>query len=167
MWDALILAFAVTAAIGDLRWGTIPREFTTAGFLAGLLYHGFAGNLMSAALAGILGFAVGLTLFRLGAIGGGDVKLIAALGAMLSLGPWIIAMSVALVASALIAVAQAAYRCVLWRMAVNAGRLAVWLVTSGGKPHPGFHIDAPGALRAPFGGAAALGTACALLMVRL
>ena len=167
MWDALILAFAVTAAIGDLRWGTIPREFTTAGFLTGLLYHGVAGNLMSAALAAVLGFAVGLTLFRLGAVGGGDVKLIAALGAMLSLGPWLIAMSVAVVVAAVIALVQAACHGVLWKMLVNSGRLAAWLVTSGGKPHPGFHIDNPGALRAPFGGAAALGTACALLLVRL
>lgn len=167
MWDALILAFALAAAIGDIRWGTIPREFTSAGFLIGLLYHGLFGSLMSAALAGILGFAVGLTLFRLGAIGGGDVKLIAALGAMLSLGPWLIAMAVALVAAAFFALAQAAYRGVLWKMVVNSGRLAMWLIRSGGRPHPAFHIDSPGALRAPFGGAAALGTACALLMVRL
>src|SRR5207244_10997265 len=93
----LIIAFVCAAALFDVRSGIIPRQLSLFGLISGLLIHAFAGGFLSAAIAAVIGFAVGLTFFQLGAIGGGDVKLITALGALLGLRSWVIAMGVAVV----------------------------------------------------------------------
>jgi prepilin peptidase CpaA len=161
-WDAAVLAFVVTAAASDLRWRRIPRWLTLTGLLCGVLYHALIGGVLSSVVAAFLGFAAGLALFQLGAIGGGDVKLITALGAMLGFSQWVFAMEVAIFASALIALTQAAVRGVLWQTVAGVGELARWLFSSGGKRHPSIHVANTAALRAPFGVAAALGTMVAL-----
>jgi prepilin peptidase CpaA len=82
------------AAIIDLRTGHIPNRLTLGAFALGVgghvipaLAHGglagaataFAETMIGAALGG----AVPFLLWRMGALGGGDVKLFAALGALL------------------------------------------------------------------------------------
>lgn len=158
IWHTLVIAFVLTAAAGDVRWRKIPRAFTTAGLLAGLLFHLLYGGLASAAIAAFLAFAIGLTLFQLGAIGGGDVKLIVALGAMLGLKSWLFAMELAVMAAALIALMQAVRHRVLWQTVRNIGASLRWLATSGVKAHPVINVNNPAMLRAPFGVAAAMGT---------
>jgi prepilin peptidase CpaA len=115
-----------------------------------------------AVAAAFIGFAAGLALFQLGAIGGGDVKLIAALGAMLGLSHWVFAMEISIFASALIALTQAAVRGVLRQTLAGVVDLVRWLVSSGGKKHPLIHVANTAKLRAPFGAAAALGTIVAV-----
>jgi prepilin peptidase CpaA len=161
-WDAAVLAFVVTAAASDLRSRRIPRWLTVTGVVCGLLYHAAFGGIVTSLVATFVGFAAGLALFQLGAVGGGDVKLITALGAMLGLPHWIVAMEIAVFASALIALTQAAVRGVLWQTVISVGELARWLFTSGGKRHPSLNVDNPSTLRAPFGVAAAIGTMVAL-----
>ena len=104
VWNALILAFVLTAAVGDIRWRKIPRLMTTAAVAAGLIFHlvhgGLGWEFASALIATLIAFGVGLSFFQLGAIGGGDVKLITALGALLGLERWITAMEVAVIAAA-------------------------------------------------------------------
>lgn len=162
-WDAAVLAFVVTAAASDLRWRTIPRWLTLTGILCGFAYHAAFGGIITALVAAFLGFAAGLALFQLGAVGGGDVKLITALGAMLGLTHWIFAMEVAIFASALIALTQAAVRGSLRQTVAGVGDLARWLFTSGVKRHPTLHVANAATLRAPFGVAAAIGTLAAML----
>src|SRR5512146_2989357 len=79
VWNALILAFALTAAVGDIRWRKIPRALTTLAVAARLIFHLLHGGFASALIATLIAFGVGLSFFQLGAIGGGDVKLITAL----------------------------------------------------------------------------------------
>ena len=79
-----ILFFSVTAAGMDLAYGRIFNWFTVSMGALGLVYAVFSGGLhgLGAALLGILaGFVLYSWLFMLGVLGGGDVKLLMALGA--------------------------------------------------------------------------------------
>lgn len=88
--DPIILAsvtatLAVAAAI-DLRSQRIPNLLTFGAAGAALLYHGLTQGLdgLLFGLAGLgLGLAVMLPPYLLGVMGGGDVKLMAAMGAWL------------------------------------------------------------------------------------
>jgi prepilin peptidase CpaA len=75
----------VMAAALDLKFRRIPNVLTVAGVVAGLVLRAFGGG--SAVIAGCEGVGLGLLLtvpfFFLGALGGGDVKLVAAVGAFL------------------------------------------------------------------------------------
>jgi prepilin peptidase CpaA len=92
----ILLALALTAAAAALDYctGHIPNELTLGALAFAPLSHALVavradGSWMSGlagaggSLAGMLvGAALPLLLFRMGAIGGGDVKLFAALGAV-------------------------------------------------------------------------------------
>jgi prepilin peptidase CpaA len=162
MWNALILAFVLTVAIGDVRWRKIPRWMTTLAVACGLVFHAAYGGFPSAVLATLIAFGVGLSFFQLGAIGGGDVKLITALGAMLGLDRWILAMEIAVMAAATIGIMQAVRRGMLKQLLRNVGELVKWLA---GKrmAHPTINVRNTALVRAPFGVAAALGTLFAVL----
>src|SRR4051794_3661577 len=82
-WLAAVLG--VAASIADLRSRTIPNWLTLAGGIAGIVcaasmgWHSFGMALAGAAV----GFLVMLPLNLCGAMGGGDVKLMAAFGTLL------------------------------------------------------------------------------------
>jgi len=162
-WNAVVLAFAVTAAVGDIRWRKIPRALTTAGVIVGLLFHAVYGGFLTAALASVLGFVLGLAFFRLGAVGGGDVKLMTALGAMLGLKPWLFAMEVAILAAGVLALVQAVRAGRLRQTIRNMGETLRWVRTSGLQTHPVINASNPAMLRSPFGVAAAVGTFMAVI----
>lgn len=76
--------FALAGAVCDLRWRRIPNRLTGAAFLAGVIVstllsglRGLLDSLAAALLAGGI-FAI---MFFLGGMGGGDVKLMAAIAA--------------------------------------------------------------------------------------
>jgi prepilin peptidase CpaA len=80
------LTVAIVACVFDLRTRRIPNALTFGATIAALLYHvatgGFGGLLHSGA-GWLLGVAIFIAPFALRGLGGGDVKLIAALGAWL------------------------------------------------------------------------------------
>jgi prepilin peptidase CpaA len=81
-----LLALLVWAAIEDLRTRRIRNWLTFSLILTGILQTFIGRNELSpgsAALGALIGFALPLILFILGAIGGGDVKLLAGVGAWL------------------------------------------------------------------------------------
>ena len=86
-WVSVGLSGAVmtTAAVSDLRFQIIPNKLTYPAAAAGLSLH-LAGNgllgLKDSLLGLALGFGVLFLCYMFGGIGGGDVKLAAALGAM-------------------------------------------------------------------------------------
>jgi len=105
---------------------------------------------------------VGPAAAQLGAIGGGDVKLITAMGALLGFDRWLRAMEIAILAAAVIGIAQAIRRGVLKQTLRNIGELVRWLVGKGAVAHPLIHVKNQAMVRAPFGVAAALGTVVAI-----
>jgi prepilin peptidase CpaA len=164
MWQAFVLAFAVTAGLGDMLGRKIPRFLTMFGLLAGLTYHGIYGGFLSSLLTAALGFGLGLGLYELRAIGGGDVKLITAMGAILCFQPWVFALEVAIVIAAVMALVGILRRGICLQTFRNLGRLLKHFLVNGFRPHPEIQVNNTGLLRVPFGVAAALGIICAVVV---
>jgi prepilin peptidase CpaA len=161
-WNSVIATFVLTAAVADVRWRKIPRWLTLVALVTGLAVHWVRGDFWSAATAALLGFAIGLSLFSLGAIGGGDVKLITALGALLGFGPWAFAMQVTILAAAAMAIFQIIRHKVVVQTFRNVGAIFKGWSTSGFKAHPVINVHNASMVRSPFAVAAALGTLYAL-----
>ncbi len=116
----LVIALVLTASATDLRWHKIPNWATYSACLWGLLINGYA-HFASAEMSLKLG-AVGVSSSLLGALlplifmvllfsvtggGAGDVKLTAALGALLGLGRVIDAILCSFIVAGVLAVIRA------------------------------------------------------------
>ena len=85
---AVVLIAALIAAITDVWKFKVYNALTLPMMVAGLLYHGiFDGRagLAASALGLSFGFAILLLFYAIGAMGSGDVKLMAAIGAWLGM----------------------------------------------------------------------------------
>jgi prepilin peptidase CpaA len=89
---AILIALVLIATVYDVRFRRIPNWLTLAGVVTGLamnafLYQGWPGLRLS--LAGLaVGFGIYFALYALRAMGAGDVKLMAAIGAMVGMRDW-------------------------------------------------------------------------------
>jgi prepilin peptidase CpaA len=134
------LAVCLLAAVSDLWRGTIPNALTYPLLVVSPLLHGGLawtnGQSLTAALAAAglslaglaLCSAVPLVMWWKGAIGGGDVKLFAAIGALLGPNLGFEAQLYVFVLAALIAPAKLAYDGALWRSLRNIGSLLLNVV---------------------------------------
>ncbi len=126
------------AMVADLRHQVVPNLLCLPAALAGIFYHG-AGFLQSEgigfAVSGtIAGFVLLVGPFLLGGMGGGDVKLLAALGSWL--GP--AAILEVFVYSALAAGIYAAMWLTIrssWRRLLDAREDLFWLLNTGTRPN--------------------------------
>jgi prepilin peptidase CpaA len=164
MWQAFVVAFAVTVAAGDAWMKKIPRELSIFGLLAGLGYHAWHGGFLSSFLTACLAFVLGLGFYELKAIGGGDVKLLAAMGAILGFQGWMLALEVAILVAGVMALVGVIRKGLFLQTLRNMGRLLKHFATRGLRPHPEIQVNNPGLLRIPFGVAAAFGTVCTLVL---
>lgn len=91
----------------DLKSGTIPNILTFGLIIAGLAINYFTGNFITSLIGFVVSFFVLFLLYVIkGGIGGGDVKLIAAIGAWIGLYP----LAIVLLASSLIGMLWFAFR---------------------------------------------------------
>jgi prepilin peptidase CpaA len=122
---AAILVTALAAG-WDYRTGRIPNWITAPPMLAAPLGYGVAAGVWGVVIAvgGLLVCAlVPYVLFRTGAMGGGDVKLLAALGALLGPVTGIEAQLVAFIVATVIAVGRLVWRGELAATLLNTAHL--------------------------------------------
>jgi len=147
------LVIALAAAVTDARTRTIPNALVAAGALAGCLLNGWTSGtagLTRAAVGCLAGFCVFLPFFLLRGMGGGDVKLMAALGSCLGPLPILQTALAASVAGAVMAIVVAIRHGVLARTMRGAGHLLGSWVTRGPRVSHELSLDNPSTLKIPY-----------------
>lgn len=150
--------FALTAGVTDARWRRIPNWLTYPAIPIAILLHTLAAGWHGAKLS-LLGTALGLGLLLpfvlLRSLGGGDWKLVGALGAFFGPARLLQVLIYTLLINGLMALVM-----VIWKRRV--GRTLRNLASMSAAffrfhlPGADLTIDNPDAVKAPFGVAAAL-----------
>jgi prepilin peptidase CpaA len=152
---------AVAGAVSDVRSARIPNKLTYTAILAAIVARtGVLGipGLKSCALGILIAGGLFAVLFVLGAMGGGDLKMMAAIGAWVG-GTHILTVVIAIgLAGGVLALASTIFSRNTIQTVRNIARLIAYRFTSGLQPHPEMNVQAPGSKRVPFGLAIALGT---------
>ena len=158
-----LTALVLAAAIYDVRYRRIPNWLVAIGFAAALfmslgVFHtpGLRGSLAGAALA----IAFYLPLFALRAMGAGDLKLMAAVGAFTGPSGWIVLFAITTILGGALALGLLLYRGKLGGALANIVfvlselfhlRAPYWR-------RPELDVAHPGAMRLPHGVSIAGGT---------
>ena len=149
----MALAVALTACTLDVRTRRIPNVLTLGAALGACAYHlltrGWWG-LGTAAAGWSIGLVMFLPLFALRGMGGGDVKLLAALGAWLGPGQAIWVGLFSALAGGPLAVLLALSKGYLRRAFSNVWGLLMFWRVAGLKPHPALTLESSGAPRLPY-----------------
>ena len=151
--------FAVAAGITDLCARRIPNWLTYPAIPIAIALHAIADGWHGARLS-LLGAALGLGLLLpfvlLRSLGGGDWKLVGALGAFFGPRRLIDVLVATLLINALMAIVLIVTRKRVWRTFRNIGRLFAAFFRFH-LPEKDLTIDNPEAIKVPFGVAAAVG----------
>ena len=162
MW-LLALVLAVGGGWMDWRTRRLPNWWTVSGLALGIALHaallGWPGA-RSALLGAGLGLLVLFPFVWVRAMGGGDWKLMGALGAFLGPEQLLLLLYVSAIAAGVMAVIEIVRRKRVQQTLSNMGRLIVSLVTLGryGGTRQEVSLDNPRATTVPFGVAVALAT---------
>ena len=168
-WAYCVLAaMLVTAAWTDVRYGKIYNWTTYPGVLIGLIGHTVAGGLTGRGplALGLSGSAIGLAAgfgplllaWLAGGIGGGDAKVMGAVGALTGWRFTLSAMLYGFAVAALMALAVMLFRRITWRTLKRVGRFFVMVFLPGGPTDPATK-ESP---KIPFGLALCIGAGLAL-----
>jgi prepilin peptidase CpaA len=155
----VITAFLCAAAWCDIRSRRIPNQLILAGLAAAVALRAPLG--LEALLHGLEGFAVSLgvalVLYALGAVGGGDAKLLAVVGALVGLKPLpgtLAYISLLGAGMAIVVMARKGLLFLLLYKTLELFRTQRMIARSGG----GRTLDSPGALTIPYAVPIAVGT---------
>lgn len=155
---ALVLMLLV-ASWTDIRSRRIPNWLTVGGMVAGLAVRAWMGP--GLVVSGVLGIALAgllaLPFFAAGALGGGDAKLLMAVGAFMGPADLVLASLVIAVVGGLVAIIEAGRRGVLLPTLASCGSLILSWVTLG-RRGGGRTVNAGERLAVPYGVAIAAGS---------
>lgn len=170
IWSAAALGvLIVVAAVTDLRSRKVPNWLTYPAVVIGLAGHALAGGLhggqqefgLTGALAGFAaGFFPLLLCWLAGGIGGGDAKLMGAIGALGGLKFVIGAMLHGFVVAAFMAIVVMVHRRVVRRTLRRVFHTVVLLIMPGAKPADPTGPESP---KIPFAVALCVGTLAAMI----
>lgn len=161
--QVLLATIALSAGYWDLRWRRIPNWLTLSGVVAGLALNVFLYGLPGlgkAAIGIVLSMLINFPLYLLHARGAGDVKLLAAIGAVIGWRDWIAIFIISGILGGVLAVvlmlAKGRFRKTLWNTAYIMGEMAHFRA-----PHlksEELDVNSPLAFRLPQGVVIALGS---------
>ena len=150
----------LAGAVIDVRTARIPNRLTYSTLLSALILRAAVLG-MSGLKSGTVGMLVSgglfLLLFVLGAMGGGDMKLMAAVGAWVGSTQVLTLILAAAIAGGVLAVGRMILSQAVSQTLRNTMHLIYYRLTSGMQPHPELNVQAPGSQRVPFGVAIAVG----------
>jgi prepilin peptidase CpaA len=159
----------VLAAYSDTRYHRIPNGVTFGGAGAGLVLQAYFGGFEAVGF-GLLGLAIGFALFLLfyirGAMGAGDVKLMAAVGAFLGPSATLLAAALTLIVGGVMAVAILLRHGGLGLLARRYFTTLNYMVVTGNLVHEGPREGEAAARRFPYALAIGLGTLWAILWLQ-
>jgi len=151
---------AVVGAIPDVRGGRIPNLLTYGGLLSALAVRSFViGWLgLKSGLIGVLAAGgIFYLLFLVGGMGGGDVKLMGAVGAWAGASETVALLIATALAGGVLALVYMVHHKRVLATLGNTLELFRHHLTSGLRPHPVLNVREPGMIRLPYGLAIALG----------
>ena len=159
-----LIGAVLVASLGgasDLRSARIPNWLTYSGLLTALVLRfgvlGWPG--LKSGTVGMLGAGVFFFfLLVIGAMGGGDVKLMASVCAWSGSEQVIAILLAVALAGGLLAIFYMLFRQGVRTTLWNLLELIRFRLTSGLRPHPVLNVREAGAVRVPFGVAIAMGT---------
>lgn len=156
------LAVMGIAAFTDLRSKRIPNNLVIAGLVLGLATRATLGwaALASGAGAALVALVLGVLLFSIGAMGAGDGKLMAVVGAFLGFEQGLLALGLSAVAGAVLSLALAIRSGVILPILLNTRDLLAWLLTAGRRGGRA-RLGEAGTVAFPFGVAIAIGSTAA------
>jgi prepilin peptidase CpaA len=163
--SVLLLLVCGAAAACDVRTGRIPNALTVSALGAGLLLAAVRGGgelVGHAATAGVL-LALCLPLFAAGALGGGDLKLLVAVGALLGPGAMPLALLLTCAAGVALALLQSVRQGVLLPVLLDARAALTHWATFGLRGQAPAAIG-HGGVTVPYGVAIAVGAVAAGLL---
>ena len=164
----LALTLALVGAIIDIQQHRIPNWLTYPGMVLGFglrtVLFGWKGLL--GGLGGwLLGGGVMFLFYMVRAMGAGDVKIMAAIGACVGPGEVTTVLLATAIFGGLLAIAYAIYRRRVVSTLKNVGSVLKFHAWAGVQTHPEVNLDNPQALRMPYGLAIALGTLWAFVAI--
>ncbi len=170
--DICAAAVVAIACASDVRSRRIPNWLTLSGAAAGILLHaatgGFAG--VGVSLEGmLLGFGAYLVLYCLRAMGAGDVKLMAAVGAIVGPAGWILVFFGTAISSGLLALGLVIFKGrlqeTLWNVFFIVSEMAH--LRAPYQRRGDLSVKDSRSLKMPHGVAVAAGTAAVLLLAHI
>jgi prepilin peptidase CpaA len=157
----ILAVVLVLATWFDVSQKKIPNWLTVGGTVAALVLRGVmgAGAFGTGLLGGLLGLSLGVLLFALGAMGAGDGKLLATVGACLGLGAFVQAIPLIGLGGGLLALVVTALAGTLIPTLLRFRDLLIHVV-SFGRIGERRTLAMPGAVTVPYGVAVAAGVIC-------
>lgn len=157
---AIAVVAALVASVWDIKTRRIPNWLTLSAILAGLAVHavvGGTGDMLIALVAALVGGGIFAIFFVAGGMGGGDVKLMAAIGAIVGFQSLFQVMVLTAIMGGVFAICLALTRGRLKQTVDNIKLLLVHHRFQGLTPHPEINVANRKTLRLPYAIAIAAG----------
>jgi prepilin peptidase CpaA len=163
---ALAIVVSLTAGFIDWRTRRIPNWLTVSGAVLGIGLHIWVSGLIGAVMA-LVGMSVALVallpMVLLRAMGAGDWKLMAALGAILGPMMMLFVLAAAILISGIMGIVMMIRAKRVKETLLNVFVLVQGFLSFGLRKFPEINLDNPDLMKLPFGVAAALGTVLCFL----